>query len=150
MKIKCLWYRQSSSLRVQPSFSVNIQQPFYCLETLDLDQIIEICENLELKQVFRLWAFQPRDSHPNEDITKWPTKLGFRGVILLSLPLTLSPAPCSHCARWGDWQAVGIHKARWPRRTQNAMAVAGVLDIPTSPLPCCNIPGGHEPHSRSL
>lgn len=93
MKIKCLWYHQSSSLRFQPSSSVKIQQqPFYCLETLDLDQIVEISENSEVKQVSHLWAFQPQDSHPNDDITKGPTKVGFRSIIL-SGSFTLPPPP---------------------------------------------------------
>lgn len=107
-------------------------------------------------------SFQPRKSHPNDDITKWPTKLEFRDVILLSRPLACPPATacCSQppplhplppqiTASWGDWQAVGTHKACWPHWTQNAMAVAGVLDMPTPPLSCYNIRGAMSPIERT-
>ena len=96
MKIKCLRYCRSSSLRVQPFSSVTIQQPFYCLEALDLDQILEICENSEMKQVFRLWLFQAKEYHINYNITKWPTKIEFTSIVFLSIPFPRLPKPlCS-------------------------------------------------------
>lgn len=95
MKIKCLWYLGESWAVLLGSHSAAFllsQDGF-----LDLDQIIEICEDSEVQQVFCLWPFRPQ--RRGFASWGWHTKRNFKSALLPLILFThLLKPPCN--LRW--------------------------------------------------